>query len=120
MDIIQLKLKKDLLEKCAEYIKDVDIDKEEFTTWITQRIDHHISQKKITFTTNSCKHCSKDRCTARIWKDNAGVQCTHRRVSITYCKKHETMLQEEGVLRFGDIREPQPTCDLIKLRNGKE
>ena len=28
------------------------------------------------------------------------------------------MLKQEGVLRFGDIREKKPTHDLIKLKNG--
>jgi len=113
MECLQLKLKKELFEKCMDYNKDIDED------WLTDRIKHYVTEYPISFQSDTCKHPPNERCTARLWKDRTGLQCTHKRKDGRYCIKHNTMLNEHEVLRFGDIREDKPMCDLIKLKNGK-
>ena len=122
MEILYLKLKQDLLQKSLEYYNEGDEgdegDKEEFTKWVTQRIVSYISEKKISFSfTKECKVRDCERCSARLW--DTGERCTHKIKEGNYCKKHNTMLEREGLLRFGDIRDKKPTHDLIKLKNGE-
>ena len=115
MEILHLKLKKDLLKLALDYNKNKS--EEEFKKWVTQRIDSYISEKKISFSfTKECKVRDCERCNARLW--DTGERCTHKIKEGNYCKKHNTMLEREGVLRFGDIRDKRPTHDLIKLKNG--
>ena len=121
MEILYLKLKQDLLQKSLEYYNEGDEgdegDEEEFKEWVTQRIESYISEKKIYFSsTKKCKVRDCERCSARLW--DTGERCTHKIKEGNYCKKHNTMLEREGVLRFGDIRDKKPTHDLIKLKNG--
>ena len=120
MEILSLKMKKDLLDmsleytKGLEYTRGLDIDKDEFTNWITHKIDYYIDKKRISF---SKDQNSKDKCTARLWNGGQGEkQCTHKTID-RYCEKHKKMLNEEGVLRFGDISDPRPSHDLIKKKN---
>ena len=114
MEILSLKMKKDLLNMSLEYTENLDIDKEEFTNWITHKIDYYIDKKKISFSKDKD---SKDKCTARLWNGGQGEkQCTHKTTE-KYCEKHKKMLNEEGVLRFGDIRDDRPSHDLIKKKN---
>ena len=115
MEILHLKLKKDLLKLALDYNKDKS--EEEFTKWVTQRIDSYITDKNISFSfTKECKIRDCERCSARLW--DTGERCTHKIKEGNYCKKHNTMLEREGVLRFGDIRDKRPSHDLIKLKNG--
>tara|TARA_B100000780_G_C21099595_1_gene443672 strand:+ start:354 stop:812 length:459 start_codon:yes stop_codon:yes gene_type:complete len=115
MEILHLKLKKDLLKLALDYNKDKS--EEEFTKWVTQRIDSYITDKNISFSfTKECKVRDCERCNARLW--DTGERCTHKIKEGNYCKKHNTMLEREGVLRFGDIRDKRPSHDLIKLKNG--
>ena len=116
MEILHLKLKKDLLKLALDYNKNKS--EEEFKKWVTQRIDSYTSEKKISFSsTKECKVRDCERCNARLW--DTGERCTHKIKEGNYCKKHNTMLEREGVLRFGDIRDKRPTHDLIKLKNGE-
>ena len=115
MEILHLKLKKDLLKLALDYNKG---DEEEFKKWVTQRIDSYISEKKISFSfTKECKIRDCERCNARLW--DTGERCTHKIKEGNYCTKHHEMIKREGLLRFGDIRDKRPTHDLIKLKNGE-
>ena len=108
MEIIQLKLHKDLCKLCVDYCP--EIDKE----WLTEQINGYT--KDISFLTETL-HC-KDTCNARVWDKGRGEkQCTHKKVKGDYCNKHRSMLDTYGVLRFGDITEKKPVYDLIKLQN---
>ena len=122
MDIIQIKLKRDLLKMSLEYSVDLDIDKKEFTEWINKRIEHYINEKKMSFDPLLIKsnHPLETRCTARLYANRTGKdQCTHKRIKeSTYCQKHLLMLKHQGVLRFGDISEEIPHYDLIKQKQG--
>jgi len=122
MEVIQIKLKRDLLKMSLECSADLDIDKEEFTEWINTRIDYHMNQKKITFQplVVKSKHSIGSRCKARLYTNRTGKdQCTHQCIKDTpYCLKHTTMLEREKVLRFGDISEEIPQYDLIKQKQG--
>jgi len=116
MEILYLKLKQDFLKLALDYNKNKS--EEEFKKWVTQRIDSYTSEKKISFSsTQECKVRDCERCNARLW--DTGERCTHKIKEGNYCKKHNTMLEREGVLRFGDIRDKRPTHDLIKLKNGE-
>lgn len=126
MDIIQLKLKEDLLDKCMEYrrsiknqceLKDSQFE-EPFDEWIEEKINKLVSEHQLTFTpTNQINPC---KCMARTWNKGQGEkQCTHLKKDGDYCDKHKRMLQYEEVLRFGDIRNEKPKYDLIKQKNGK-
>ena len=120
MEVLSLKMKKDLLNMSLEYTEGLkyteglDIDKDEFTNWITHKIDYYIDKEKISFSKDKG---SEDKCTARLWNGGQGEkQCTHKTTE-KYCEKHKKMLNEEGVLRFGDIRDDRPSHDLIKKKN---
>jgi len=118
MEILHLKLKKDLLKLALDYNKDKS--EEEFTEWVTQRIDSYISEKKISFSFTNENRLDPTKCSARMWNNGTGEkQCTHKISESCHCKKHNTMLEREGLLRFGDIRDKRPTHDLIKLKNGE-
>ena len=121
MDVIQIKMKRDLLKMSLEYSENLDIDKDEFSQWVSKRIDDIISDTDISFKSflSKSKIPLETRCTARLFANKTGKdQCTHRRVKDSYCKKHTTMLKNEGVLRFGDINEKVPSYDLIKHKQG--
>ena len=116
MEILQIKMKRDLLKMSLEYTDNLDIDREEFTSWITHKINYYIDKKKMSF---SEEVKNKDTCNARIWNGGRGEkQCTHKKTTVEYCDKHRKMLSDEGILRFGDIRDPRPSHDLIKKKNG--
>jgi len=95
------------LDYANETNGDVDSD------WIQDRIQFHMNEHKMSFPE---LRNDESKCTARLWQD--GRQCKYTRVEGCYCGKHSIMLKQEGVLRFGDIREKKPTHDLIKLKNG--
>ena len=117
MEIIVLKMKRDLLKMSLEYTDNLDIDEEEFSHWITERINHYIDKEKISFSKDE-NDTQKNNCSARLWNNGRGEkQCTHKRTDTDYCDKHNRMLREEGVLRFGDVRDSRPTHDLIKKKN---
>jgi len=115
MDILQLKLKQDLLQLALEHIKESTIDD---TNWIQERIDSYVDEKKMSF--DKELQINDNLCTARLWNRGQGEgQCTHKRVTGDYCGKHNRMLKYDGVLRVGDIREERPNYDLIKQKNGQ-
>jgi len=121
MDILRIKFKKDLLQLCLDYGQGRDINSDEFSQWVSKRIDDIISDIDISFESflSKSKHPLETRCTARLFANKTGKdQCTHRRVKDSYCKKHATMLKNEGILRFGDINEKAPSYDLIKHKQG--
>ena len=113
MDILQLKLKQDLLKLSLEYSKgSVDVE------WIEKRIHSYVDEKKMSFTEEL--KVVPTKCCARMWNKGQGEkQCTHKRVTGDYCDKHNRMLKYEEVLRFGDIREERPNYDLIKQKDGQ-
>ena len=133
MDILQLKLKRDLLKLSLDYVTESTMDKDEFTkveftkveftkveftNWIQPKIDSYVDKKKMSFTVDT--KVNETTCCARLWNNGQGEkQCTHKRVNGFYCDKHNRMLKYDGVLRFGDMREDKPTYDLIKLKNGQ-
>ena len=125
MEILHLKLKKDLLKLALEYYNEGDEsgegDEEEFKEWVTQRINSYITDKNIEFSFTNETRVDPMKCSARIWDNGKGEkQCTHKIKEGCYCKKHHEMIKREGgVLRFGDIRDKRPTHDLIKLKNGE-
>ena len=111
MEILHLKLKKDLLKLALDYYDKSD------EKWLTDKIDSYMNNKKILFSFNETR-VDPMKCSARIWDNGKGEkQCTHKIKEGCHCKKHHEMIKE-GVLRFGDIRDKKPTHDLIKLKNG--
>ena len=115
MEMLQLKMKQDLLKMSLDYTENLDIDKDEFSNWIIHKIDYYIDKQKISFSKDKY---SENKCTARLWNGGKGEkQCTHNKTTDQYCKKHTKMLNEEGILRFGDIRDDRPSHDLIKKKN---
>jgi len=134
MDIIKIKMMKDLLSMTDDYMKQLtisnpsivaNVDKDEYSNWIKNRISIYIDNSTISFSKDkgSASRASKaskasEKCTARLWNGGQGEkQCTHDKSSDQYCEKHKKMLNEEGVLRFGDMRDPRPSHDLIKKKN---
>jgi len=112
MEILHLKLKKDLLKLALDYYDKSD------EKWLTDKIDSYMNNKKLSFSFNETR-INPMRCSARIWDNGKGEkQCTHKIKEGCHCKKHHEMIKKEGVLRFGDIRDKKPTHDLIKLKNG--
>ena len=111
MEILQLKMVKDLLKMSLDYAKEMNVEVD--SEWIQDRIKFHMNEHKMSFPE---LRNDESKCTARLWQD--GRQCSSNRVEGCYCGKHDRMLKHEGVLRFGDIREKKPTHDLIKLKNG--
>lgn len=115
MEILRIKLQKDLLQKCQEYKTEQNITDETYDEFIESRINELIKDVDLStkIEINECK------CMARTWKGDSGVQCTHTKKEGDYCGKHHRMLQYDGVLRFGDIREEKPKYDLIKKKQGE-
>lgn len=113
MEILHLKLKKDLLKLALDYYDKSD------EKWLTDKIDSYMNNKKISFSFNETR-VDPMKCSARIWDNGRGEkQCTHKIKEGCHCNKHHEMIKKEGgVLRFGDIRDKKPTHDLIKLKNG--
>ncbi len=121
MDILSIKIKQDLLKmsleyiKHIEYIKDKDIPIDKFIEWIEPIITKYVDKTSFNeIFKDNCKWKSEERCTARLWNNRKEKRCTHRCIEGTYCRKHFRMIQQEGGLRFGDIKEPRPEYDLLK------
>jgi len=116
MELLKLKLKQDVTSRINDYLNSTD--KTVNQEWLTQCIDVLVDHSSFPVKTYDLT-LDNTRCKARIWKSRLGIQCTHKHVNGDYCQKHHTMLQTYGVLRFGDMREPRPDCDLIKQNNEK-
>jgi len=115
MDILLLKLQKDLLQLTQEYKQDKNISDETYDSFAESTIKELISNVDFSIDT-SLQDC---KCMARLWNNGKGEkQCTHSKKKGDYCDKHNRMLQNDGVLRFGDIRQDKPTYDLIKQKQG--
>ena len=122
MDILCLKLKKDLSLKLKEYsqmmdyISCVNYDEQ----YITDIVENHVSPEVFQF--NVKQEYDETKCQARLWaREGKGIQCNHSKCSDSdYCDKHHSMIRFYGTLRFGDIREKRPKYDLIKLKEGKK
>tara|TARA_Y100000389_G_scaffold174692_1_gene184845 strand:- start:5554 stop:6012 length:459 start_codon:yes stop_codon:yes gene_type:complete len=116
MEILRIKLQKDLLQKCQEYKTEQSITDESYDEFVESRINELITDVDLTakIEINECK------CMARMWNNgNGDKQCTHTKKEDDYCGKHHRMLKYDGILRFGDIREEKPKYDLIKKKEGK-
>ena len=119
MDILCLKLKKDLSEKLKEYSQMMDytscVNYDE--QYITDIVENHVSPDVFQF--NVKQEYDETKCHARLW--DKGFQCNHSKCpNSDYCDKHHGMVRFYGTLRFGDIREKRPKYDLIKLKEGKK
>ena len=128
MDIIKIKMMKDLCSMSDDYMKQLtisnpgiesNVDKDEYSNWIKNRISIYIDNKTISFSKDGSRNSrGQHKCTARLWNRGQGAkQCTHDKTTDQYCEKHNKMLHCEGVLRFGDMRDPRPSHDLIKKKN---
>ena len=116
MEILRIKLQKDLLQKCQDYKNEKQITDTTYEEFVTNKINELI--KDIDFSTDTS--IQSDKCMARLWnKGNGDKQCTHSKQTGDYCGKHCRMLKYDGVLRFGDIREEKPIYDLIKQKQGE-
>jgi hypothetical protein len=114
MEILRIKLQKDLLHKCQEYKTEQNITDETYDDFVESMINELTKDIDLTVKIE----INDSKCMARTWKGNSGVQCTHTKKEGDYCGKHNRMLQYDGVLRFGDIREEKPKYDLIKKKQG--
>ena len=115
MDILLLKLKKDLTKSITEYIQEKQYPETEISDIIERKLNSELFNFKQ-------KTYNETKCQARLWCNvGLGHQCTHNKKDGTdYCNKHNRMLKIDGVLRFGDIREPKPKYDQIKLKEGEK
>jgi len=139
MDIIKIKMMKDLRSMSDDYMEQLtisnpgiesNVDKDEYSNWIKNRISIYIDETTISFSkdgdSKNSRPRSTNKCTARMWNGGQGAkqcthdkakQCTHDKTTDQYCEKHKKMLNCEGVLRFGDMRDARPSHDLIKKKN---
>lgn len=111
MNYLQEKLKRDLYKLCINHTNGSNIDV------IQKLIDEKVNDKLITSTSysNSLDRIRSYNCIARVWCDRRGKQCNVRKTCGDFCKQHQKMIDEHGVLRFGTVHEAKPTYDLIKL-----
>mgnify|MGYP003627827880 CR=1 FL=1 len=116
-DILNIKLERDLKQKCKEYAEaqGITLDEDWLKGKITEKtkdVDWVFGDEKQPF--------NRHKCCARVWGDGYGRQCNHKKVKGEYCLKHDDMLLRYGVLRFGDYRvdiypnNPYKGKDLIK------
>ena len=112
MDILLIKLKKDLSEQLMEYVKEKRYPEIDVDTLIDEKVKPELFQfQSLVY--------DETKCYARLW--DKGYQCTHNKKDDTdYCDKHLGMLRAYSVLRFGDIREPKPKYDQVKLKEGNK
>ena len=112
MDILLIKLKKDLSEQLMEYVKEKRYPEIDLDTLIDEKVKPELFQfQSLVY--------DETKCYARLW--DKGYQCTHNKKDETdYCDKHLGMLRAYSVLRFGDIRGPKPKYDQVKLKEGNK
>ena len=112
MDILCLKLKKDLKEALGSYSKEKGYPVENLGTLIDEAV------KPELFNFNNQAY-DENKCQARLW--SKGLQCGFSKADgCDYCShNHQDMLRVYGTLRFGDIKDKKPKYDLIKLKQGK-
>ena len=115
MEIIKIKLKQELHKKCQDYKVKYNITDEGFDNWLSERINQLVDPIDFSMYQNKI---DETKCMARLWKDNSSHQCNHTKKIGDYCGKHHRILTNDGILRFGDIREEIPKYDLIKQKEG--
>ena len=112
MEILCLKLKKDLKEALEIFSKEKGYPTENLDTLI----DETVKPELFNFST---QEYDETKCQARLW--SKGLQCDHCKADgQEYCNKHLDMIRYYGILRFGDIKDKKPKYDLIKLKEGKK
>ena len=112
MEILCLKLKKDLKESLKIYTQEKKYHLEN----IDKIVDSVVNPELFNFNT---QNYDENKCHARLW--SKGLQCDHNKSEgCQYCNKHEAMIRYYGTLRFGDIKDKKPKYDLIKLKQGKK
>lgn len=112
MDILCLKLKKDLKEALELYSKEKRYPIENLDTLIDDVVKPEVFNFNI-------QEYDETKCQARLW--SKGLQCVHKKAcGEEYCNKHLDMKRYYGVLRFGDIKDKKPKYDLVKLKDGKK
>ena len=111
MDILCLKLKKDLKTALESYSNEKGYLVEDLDVLIDESVKPELFNYKI-------REYSETDCQARLWAK--GLQCGFSKVDgCDYCNKHHDMMRVYGTLRFGDIKDKKPKYDLIKLKLGK-
>jgi hypothetical protein len=112
MDILYLKLKKDLKGELEVFSKEKGYPVENLGTLIDEAV------KPELFNFNNQEY-DENKCQARLW--SKGLQCDHSKTECSdYCNKHQDMIRYYGILRFGDIKDKKPKYDLIKLKECKK
>lgn len=112
MDILCLKLKKDLKEALEVFSKEKGYHLENLDTLIDETVKPEVFNFNI-------KEYDETKCQARLW--SKGLQCVHCKTEgEEYCNKHLDMIRYYGILRFGDIKDKKPKYDLVKLKDGKK
>ena len=102
MEVLRIKLQKDLLQKCQEYKTEQNITDETYDNFVESRINELIKDVDLTakIEINECK------CMARMWNNgNGDKQCTHTKKGGDYCGKHHRMLKYDGGHWFGECEE---------------
>tara|TARA_B110000285_G_C15099882_1_gene604358 strand:- start:1248 stop:1688 length:441 start_codon:yes stop_codon:yes gene_type:complete len=112
MDLLCLKLKKDLKSELDVYTKEKGYPVENLGTLIDDAVKPELFHFKI-------QEYDETKCQARLW--SKGLQCDHSKTECSdYCNKHQDMIRYYGTLRFGDIKDKKPKYDLIKLKDGEK
>jgi len=115
MDVIRIKLQRDILKMSLEYVSELDIDKEEFTKWVQPFIETYSHTAMDEFKPKEIQ-IDESKCIARLWND--GRQCSFTKMNDTYCGHHIREIKINDLLRFGNMKEPRPDCDQVK-QNGE-
>ena len=112
MDLLCLKLKKDLKSELDVYTKEKGYPVENLDTLIDDAVKPELFHFKI-------QEYDETKCQARLW--SKGLQCDYcKAVGQEYCNTHLDMIRYHGTLRFGDIKDKKPKYDLIKLKDGEK
>jgi hypothetical protein len=110
MDILVLKLKQDCKQALTKYATSNNYPESE----IDSLIESYVNPSLFNFKKKEINPC---KCQARKW--DKGEQCTNNKTDDSdYCGTHLGTYLLYGTLRFGDMREPKPKYDLIKLSKG--
>ena len=116
-DLLQIKLERDLLN---DLVKEYQINtklstiysKNEFIEISKRKMKIKIKNKQKLIYIQDKIQCTrisdKNRCCSRIWFHHKGLRCPYSKCKGDYCKKHTTMIQNLGYLRFRRYDEKRP------------
>jgi hypothetical protein len=120
-DILNIKLERDLKQKCKEYAEAQGITLDE--DWLKDKITEKTKDVDWVFGDEK-QPFNRHKCCARVWGDCRGTQCDRKKVKGEFCLQHDDMMLRYGVLRFGDYRvdvskkNPYKAKDFIKKKYG--